>query len=100
VLAQVRMLFPDWREDEPQSGPEHFGPGLADDGVRGYLNALMLDLALLDPDGQDAALLRAGQLAQSLGSLDALMLNLRRDAGFGKRELDRYKRRLEKETKA
>jgi len=100
VLAQVRMLFPDWREDEPQSGPEQFGPAAADDSVRGYLNALMLDLALLDPDGQDAALLRAGQLAQSLGSLDALMANLRRDAGFGKRELDRYKRRIEKEAQS
>lgn len=98
VLARVRMLFPDWRLDEAALGPEHFGPAVARDCVRAYLNALMLDLALADADGQDAALLRAGQLAQALGSVDALLHNLRRDAAFGKREIDRYKRRLAKET--
>ena len=98
VLARLRMLFPDWQADEAALGPEHFGAAAANDCVRAYLNALMLDLALVDPDTQDAALLRAGQLAQSLGSLDALMQNLRRDAAFGKREMDRYKRRLAKET--
>jgi hypothetical protein len=98
VLARVRMLFPDWQADEPQAGPEQFGPAAAHDCVRAYLNALMLDLALLDPDTRDAALLRAGQLAQALGSFDALLLNLRRDADFGKREIDRYKRRLAKES--
>jgi len=94
----LRMLFPDWQADEAALGPEHFGAAAANDCVRAYLNALMLDLALVDPDTQDAALLRAGQLAQSLGSLDALMQNLRRDAAFGKRDMDRYKRRLAKET--
>jgi len=98
VLARVRMLFPDWQAGETALGPEHFDAAAVDDGVRAYLNALMLDLALLEPDTQDAALLRAGQLAESLGSFDALLLNLRRDAAFGKREIDRYKRRLAKET--
>ncbi len=46
VLAQVRMMFPDWRDDEPAIGPEGLGPDVADDSVRGYLNALMMDLAL------------------------------------------------------
>ncbi|OZI30934.1 hydrolase [Bordetella genomosp. 10] len=100
VLAQVRMLFPDWRDDEPAVGLDRFGAEAADDSVRGYLNALMLDLALADADQQDAALLRAGQVAQELGSFDALQVNLKRDAGFGKRELDRYKRQLAKEAQA
>ncbi|MCY1247872.1 hypothetical protein D9M72_612440 [compost metagenome] len=90
-------MFPDWRDDEPATGPEGLGPDVADDSVRGYLNALMMDLALADSDQQDTALLRAGQVAQALGSLDALQGNLRRDAGFGKRELDRFQRQLQRE---
>ncbi|CAG2144419.1 M48 family metalloprotease [Cupriavidus numazuensis] len=97
VLAQVRMMFPDWRDDEPAIGPEGLGPDVADDSVRGYLNALMMDLSLADPDQQDAALLRAGHVAQALGSLEAFQGNLRRDAGFGKRELDRYQRQLNRQ---
>lgn len=100
VLAQVRMLFPDWRDDEPAVGPEAFAAEVAGDDVRAYLNALMMDLALADPDQQEAALLRAGRVAQALGSLDALQGNLRRDAGFGKREMDRYNRQLAKEAQA
>ncbi|MGC3963628.1 MAG: M48 family metalloprotease [Rhodocyclaceae bacterium] len=98
VLAQLRMMFPDWSEQENPIGPESFGPKAADDSVRGYLNALMVDLALADPDQQDVALVRAGQVAQTLGSFEALQQNLRRDAGFGKREMDKYKRQLAKET--
>jgi len=100
VLAQVRMLFPDWSDDEAPIGPEKFDSTVADDSVRNYLNALMMDLALADPDQQDSALLRAGRIAQALGSFDALQVNLRRDAGFGKREMDRYKRQLAKEATA
>lgn len=100
VLAQVRMMFPDWSGDEPAAELEAFDAEAADDSVRGYLNALMIDLALADPDQQEAALLRAGQVATALGSFDALQLNLRRDAGFGKRDLDRYTRQLAKEAKA
>ncbi|CAN0644887.1 hypothetical protein L810_5801 [Burkholderia sp. AU4i] len=100
VLAQVRMLFPDWCDDEPAAGPDAFAAAGVDDSVRGYLNALMMDLALADPDQRDVALLRAGQVARSLGSLDALQLNLRRDAGLGKRDLERYKRQLTGEKDA
>ena len=104
VLAQLRMLFPDWGNEEAEAQaafePDCLRGEAAGECVRDYLNALMLDLALVDPGQQDAALLRAGHVAQALGSLDALMLNLRRDAGFGKREIDRYKRRLAKETAA
>ncbi len=100
VLAQVRMLFPDWRDDEPRADVENLSADVADDSVRSYLNALMMDLALADPDQRDAALQRAGQVAQTLGSLQALQTNLRRDAGFNKRELDRYNRQLAKESQA
>ncbi|MBV8656584.1 MAG: M48 family metalloprotease [Burkholderiales bacterium] len=100
VMAQLRILFPDWRNDEPTVGAENFASDIVDDNVRNYLNALMVDLALADPDQQEAALIRAGKLAQALGSLEGLQLNLKRDAGFGKRELDRYKRQLAKEAKA
>jgi hypothetical protein len=98
VLAQVRMLFPDWSEQEAVTAPETLGEQEVDDGVRNYLNALMLDIALADADQRDNALLRAGQVARQLGSLDGLLRNLRRDAGFGKRELDRYERQLAKES--
>ncbi|MFJ2989664.1 M48 family metalloprotease [Collimonas sp. NPDC087041] len=100
VLAQIRMMFPDWSTDEPTVGPQAFSAEHADNSIRDYLNALMLDLALADADQQDVALLRAGRIAQELGSLERLLQNLRRDVGFGKRELDRYKRQLDKEISA
>ena len=93
------MQFPDWRDDEAIIAPDAFGAQLVDDAVRDYLNALMLDLALADVDQREQALLRAGQVAQELGNLDGLRRNLRRDAGFGKREMDRYNRQLAKELK-
>jgi predicted SprT family Zn-dependent metalloprotease len=100
VLAQVRTMFPDWRSDEPAVSLQEFDAATVDDGVRAYLNALMMDLAMIDPDVQELALLHAGRIAQDLGSFNALLTNLRRDAGFGKRELDRYKRQLFKEGRA
>ncbi|KQV45337.1 MULTISPECIES: M48 family metalloprotease [unclassified Duganella] len=97
VLAQVRLLFPDWSGSEAVIAPEAFGEDAVDDGVRDYLNALMLDMALADSEQSEQALLRAGLVAQQLGSLEGLRRNLWRDAGFGKRELDRYNRQLAKE---
>ncbi|CAB3638946.1 hypothetical protein LMG24238_00101 [Paraburkholderia sediminicola] len=94
VQAQLRMLFPDWQDDEPAIGPEAFAGDVADESIRDYLNALMMDLALADPDQQDAALLRAGHVARALGSLDALQTNLRRDAGFSKCDLERFCRQV------
>lgn len=100
VLAQVRMMFPDWHDNEPTLGVDHFGPQYVDDSVRAYLNALMMDLALADPDQREVALLHVGKIAQALGSFESLQQNLRRDAGFGKREMDKYKRQLAKEAQA
>lgn len=96
LLAQVRMLFPDWPGSDMPVDPA----ALQGSGLHPYWNALLLDLVLADPDQQDAALLRAGQAARLLGSFDAFEASLRRDAGMNKRELDRYKRQLDKETLA
>jgi hypothetical protein len=60
----------------------------------------MLDLVLVDGDQQDAALMRAASIANQLGSMDRFQQNLRRDSGFGRRELDRFKRQLAKEAAA
>jgi hypothetical protein len=88
------MMFPDWSGTEPA-----LNPGL-NTGLDDYWNALLLDLALADPEQQDAAMLRAGQVARLLGIVDAFETNLRRDAGMNKRELDRFKRQMDKETLA
>lgn len=96
LLAQVRLLFPDWRADEAALDAAQFaGPGLAD-----YWLALLVDLALADPDQQDAALLRAGQLARQLDLAAGFEASLRRDAAMNKRDLDRFKRQLDKENQA
>jgi hypothetical protein len=96
MLAHVRMLFPDWAGSETTLNPA----ALQERVLQPYWNALLMDLALADPDQQDAALLRAGQVARLLGSFDAFEATLRRDAGMNKRELDRYKRQLDKEIPA
>ncbi|MBT0963446.1 M48 family metalloprotease [Denitromonas iodatirespirans] len=100
VMTQVRGMFPDWQNDEIPAGPETFASDVMDDSVHRYFNALMMDLALADPDLRDAGLLRAGRIATQLGSFEALQTNLRRDAGFGKRELERYTRQLTDEVRA
>jgi hypothetical protein len=100
VKAQIQLMFPDWHEGEPAVAPQAFAAEHADEPVRHYLTALMLDLALADPDQQEPVLLRAGVIAQALATLDHLHQLLKREAGFGKRELDRYKRQLAKEAAA
>lgn len=100
VLNQVRQLFPDWNPDEATLSAQAIVDMKVDDSVRGYLNALMLDLALVDNDVQDAALLRASTLAHVLGSENALQLNLKRDARLGKRELDKLKKNTERTMRA
>lgn len=92
VIHQVRELFPDWSPDEPPLAPSTFTATAVDGSVREYLNALMLDLALVDDDVREAALRRAVRTAQELGSLDPMLAALRRDAGLGKREIDKLKK--------
>ncbi len=104
VLTQVRAMFPDWSGAEPALAPSELAaalsPGVGAAAVSTYLNALLIDLALADPDQQDSALLRAGRLARELGTFDGFEASLRRDAAMGKRELDKYKRQLDKESPA
>lgn len=95
VVNQVRELFSDWAPGEPTLVLADLPTKSVDDSVRGYLNALMLDLALIDADVQDAALLRAATIAREIGSWDAFQVNLKRDVRFGKREFDRLKKRLD-----
>jgi len=90
LLNQVRMSFPTWSADETAVPAAEFAG--VDDSVREYLNALMLDLALVDPDMQDAALSRAMKVADELGSGEALLINLKRDAHLGKREIDKLRK--------
>jgi Peptidase family M48 len=94
VLSQVRELFADWSPDEAPVLPAAFDKAQAEDSVRHYLNALMMDLALIDPEMQDAALLRAASIAKALDSFDALQVNLKRDARFGKRDFDKLNKKM------
>ncbi|MES2015395.1 MAG: M48 family metalloprotease [Pseudomonadota bacterium] len=104
LLAQVRVMFPDWTGSEAAMAPSELTAALSPDvsgtALSTYLNALLIDLALADPDQQDSALLRAGRLARELGTFDGFEASLRRDAAMGKRELDKYKRQLDKESQA
>lgn len=94
LLVQVRLLFPDWTGADVPLDPAT----LQGSGLHPYWHALLLDLALADPDQQDAALLRAGQAARLLGHFDAFEAMLVRDAGLNKRELECFKRQLDKES--
>ncbi len=95
LLNQARHLFPDWRDDEPAVTPAAFREARVDASVLDYLNALMLDLSLVDADTQDAALLRTYQVARELDSVEALQTNLKRDARLGRRELDKLKKKAD-----
>lgn len=92
VIQQVRGMFPDWSPHEPALPPSAFAAAAVDASVREYLNALMLDLALVDDEAQDAALRRAVRTAHELGSLEPMLAALRRDARLGKREIDKLKK--------
>jgi hypothetical protein len=64
VKAQIQLMFPDWQQGEPAVAPQAFAAEHADEPVRHYLTALMLDLALADPDQQEPVPLRAGVIAK------------------------------------
>ncbi len=100
MVNQVRMLFADWAEGESTTPPEAFTDLQVADDVRGYLNALMLDLALVDPETRDVALQRALATARVLDSEAQLLVNLKRDAGMGKREIDKLRKKATAELQA
>ncbi|MGJ7902527.1 M48 family metalloprotease [Lysobacter sp. 1R34A] len=97
---QARAYFPDWSADEAAAGDDELTAERIDDSVRRYLLCVMLDFALIDEAQRDAAVFEAARLAHSLGSRNEFMAALKRDAGFGKRELDKLARRLDQEARA
>lgn len=98
VTAQLRHLFPDWRANEPMMDCQAILDCKIDRGVKRLLNALMMDLCLADPDQQDAMLHHALQHAIRLESLDDLIVNLRRDVGLNKREIDKLSKKAQAEV--
>lgn len=87
VLLQAREYFPDV---SPGGGDDAaFAGDLASDGERGFAVAMLLDLALADEDLREAALRRAVALADGFDGRAGLLTALARDAGLGKREIDR-----------
>jgi hypothetical protein len=100
AITQARAYFPDWGIDEPCATLAEFAPAHVDDSVREYLNFVMLDLALADPEVREAALLEAAKMARDFGALDALLAALKRDAGLGKRQIDKIVRSLPKQMLA
>lgn len=98
TVTQARAYFPDWDVGEVAATIEQLGPTQVDDTVREYFNFVMIDLALADPDLRDVALAEAARIAQEIGSLDALLVALKRDAGVPKREIDKLIRALPKKV--
>lgn len=96
LLTQAREFFPDWSPDQAAAAAADLGPEAIGDSVRDFLHSVMLDLALSDDDLREAALRRATVVADGLGSRDAFLKRLARDAGLGKRELDKLVRQLPK----
>lgn len=97
---QARSYFPDWGDQEPAADDEALAPDRIDDSVRGYLHSVMLDFALIDADQRETALLETARLAASMGGRAEFLAALKRDAGLGKRELDKLARRLDQERAA
>jgi hypothetical protein len=98
VLLQAREYFPGWTPGDASLAA--FADDLATDGVRAYVAALLLDLALADDELRDAALRRAVAIADAHGGRAALLTGLARDAGAGKREVDRLAKLAAGEVRA
>lgn len=99
LLLQAREFFPDWTPEPPPLPLSEVLPVSAADSIRDYLHSVMLDLALADPELREPALRRALQIAQDLGTRDAFIACLARDAGLGKREIDKLAKGLAREAR-
>lgn len=97
---QARAYFPDWRDEDAAAGDDDFAAGRFDDSVRAYLHSVMLDFALVDPQQREAAVWEAARLAERMHGRAEFLAALKRDAGFGKRELDKLAKRLDQEPRA
>jgi hypothetical protein len=94
VMAQVRRYFPDWSDTEATADLAAFAAEYADDSVRDYLGFVMLDLALVDLDLREHALVEAARTARILGRSEAFLQALKREGGLAKREVDVIARKL------
>jgi len=98
LLIQAREFFPDWTAEQVCAPLPDLGPAVVGESVREFLHSVMLDLAMSDADLREPALRRALQLADELGGRASFLKTLARDAGLGKRELDKLTKALAKET--
>ncbi len=98
VTAQMRYLFPDWNPAEAVTSIEELMQIKFDRGLKRVFNALMLDLCLIDPDQQDAMLQHAVKYSCELDCIEDMAINLRRDAGLTKREIDRMVSRIKEKA--
>ena len=94
VATQVKAYFPDWGSTEAQAELDEFAAARVDDSVRAYLHSVMFDLSFVDDDLRERALIEAAKAARSMDSLDAFTAALKRDAGYGKRDLDKLLKQL------
>lgn len=98
LLTQAREFFPDWTHTQAPAPLPELGPAVIGDSVRDYLHSVLLDLALADADLREPALRRALKVADQFDSRAAFLKALVRDAGMGKRALDKLTKALAKET--
>lgn len=94
VMSQVKRYFPNWSGAEPEVDLDAITAEMADDSVRDYLGFVMLDLALVDADLRDHALVEAARAARALGRLDAFLGALKREGGLARREVDSLARKV------
>lgn len=85
----ARRYFPDWAPGEEPIDGAALGGDRLDDSFRDYLVSLSLDLAVADPDGRDAILTAAAQLAAHYDGTDRFKAALKRDLNMTKAAVDR-----------
>lgn len=98
LLTQAREFFPDWTHDEARAPLPDLDLAVIGDSVRDYLHSVLIDLALADADLREPALRRALKIADEFDSRAAFLKALMRDAGLGKRELDKLTKAMARET--
>jgi hypothetical protein len=98
LLTQAREFFPDWTPEQARATLPDLSPAVIGDSVRDYLHCVLLDLTMADTDLREPALRRALQVADQFDSRTAFLKALARDAGLGKRELDRLTKAMARES--
>lgn len=89
VQAQARRYFPDLDQLQPGFDPADYAAERADDSVRQYLVALMLDCAFADPELRDEVLAQAAPVVRRIGAEEQFAQALRRDLQWSKAAVTR-----------